>query len=60
MNCNGQPIDPHVAESIEMMNNYMRANQAYIEAYLGWMQLWMQPWQYYQNIYKGVANDKSS
>lgn len=57
MNCNGQPITPQMAESIELVNEYVRANQAYFQAYLAWWSMWMPYTQYYRSINKGESND---
>ena len=57
MNCNGQPITPQMAESIELVNEYVRANQTYFQAYLAWCALWMPQLQYYQSLTKGERDD---
>jgi hypothetical protein len=57
MNCNGQPITPQMAESIELVNEYVRANQAYFQAYLTWCSLWVPQLQHYQSLTKGERDD---
>lgn len=53
MNCNGQPINPQMADAIEQVNKYINANKAYFEAWLVWWSLWMPYAQYYRSIHKG-------
>lgn len=57
MNCNGQPITPQMAEAIEQMNEYIRANQVYFQAYMTWCTLWMPHMQYYHYLKQGEKHD---